>query len=70
MSIQRSIKLKVEHPGRVFKTRCLAPNNISVTMAAQKLHMSRKQVSLFVNEKSRVPIELAKKLHIATGISC
>ncbi|MFT4926701.1 MAG: plasmid maintenance system antidote protein VapI [Phenylobacterium sp.] len=31
--------------------------------------MSRKQVSLFVNGKSRVSIELAKKLQIATGIS-
>ena len=68
-TIQRSPTLPVKHPGLVFKERCLDTHQLSVTFAAQKLHMSRKQVSLFVNGKSRVSIELAKKLQIATGIS-
>lgn len=69
MAIQRHPSLPVKHPGFVFKERCLDIHNISITVAAQKLHMSRKQISLFVNGKSSISIELAKKLQIATGIS-
>ncbi len=62
-------KLPVTHAGIIFKKRMLDRHGISVTKAAEHLHMSRKQVSEFVNGKSRVSVTLAKKLHKATNIS-
>lgn len=69
MSIIRSNKLPVKHAGIILKERILKPRNISISDAAVRLHMSRKQVSLFVNGKSNVSVGLAKKLEAATGIS-
>ena len=69
MSLVRSNKLPVKHAGIIFNERILKRHNISQTQAAKNLHMSRKQVSLFVNGKSDVSITLAKKLALSTGIS-
>lgn len=69
MAIVRSNKLPAKHPGFVFKERVLQRHGITITDASERLHMSRKQVSLFVNGKSDVSIPLAKKLEISTGIT-
>ena len=67
--IERSNKLPVKHPGLIFNERILVRHEISITEAAKKLHMSRKQVSLFANGNSDVSVSLAKKLEVSTGIS-
>ena len=65
----RSTTLAVQHPGQVLLQRCLQPHNLSIVDAAAKLHISRKQLSLFVNGHSAVSVLLAKKLELGTGIS-
>lgn len=69
MTVTRSEHLPVKHPGQVFKERILEVHHISVTDAAKKLYISRKNLSLFVNGKADVSVRLAKKLEIGTGIS-
>lgn len=69
MVLARSDKLPVKHAGVIFSERILKRHEISLTDAAKHLHMSRKQLSLFVNGKSDVSIDLAKKLEISTGVS-
>lgn len=69
MTLARSNKLPVKHAGVIFSKRILKQHEISIADAAKHLHMSRKQVSLFVNGKSDVSISLAKKLEISTGVS-
>ncbi|MDN4501403.1 HigA family addiction module antitoxin [Alteromonadaceae bacterium BrNp21-10] len=69
MTLVRSNQFPVKHPGLIFNERVLQQHNITQTEAALRLHMSRKQVSLFVNAKSDVSVSLAKKLEISTGIS-
>jgi addiction module HigA family antidote len=69
MALTRSNKLPVKHAGVIFSKRILKRHEISITDAAKHLHMSRKQVSLFVNGKSDVSIVLAKKLELSTGVS-
>lgn len=69
MALFRNNKLPVQHPGLIFNERILIPHKISQTGAAKSLHMSRKQISLFVNGEATVSILLAKKLEISTGIS-
>ncbi len=67
--LTRSANLVVQHPGQVLLQRCLQPHNLSIAHAAEKLHISRKQLSLFVNGHSSVSVLLAKKLELGTGIS-
>lgn len=67
--LMRSTRLAVQHPGQVLLQRCLQPHNLSIAQAAAKLHISRKQLSLFVNGHSSVSVLLAKKLELGTGIS-
>jgi len=67
--LTRSNSLAVQHPGQVLLQRCLQPNKLSIAEAATKLHVSRKQLSLFVNGHSAVSVLLAKKLELGTGIS-
>jgi addiction module HigA family antidote len=69
MTLIRSNKLPVKHPGLIFNQRILIVHKISQTDAAKTLHMSRKQVSLFANGKVSVSVSLAKKLETSTGIS-
>ena len=42
---------KPTHPGTVFLEDVMKPLHLSVTVAAQKLGVSRKALSEFVNEK-------------------
>ncbi len=55
------------HPGLSIRHDCLAPLGLSVTEAAEKLGVSRKQVSDLVNGRSGISPEMAIRLDKAFG---
>ena len=55
------------HPGLSVRHDCLEPLNLSVTEAARKLGISRKQLSDIVNCRSGISPELAIRLVKAFG---
>ena len=55
------------HPGLSVRHDCLEPLNLSVTEAARKLGISRKQLSDIVNCRSGISPELAIRLDKAFG---
>jgi addiction module HigA family antidote len=60
---------KPTHPGAFFKHEILDARGISITDAAKKMSISRKALSEFVNEESRLSIEMAKRLSLVTDTS-
>lgn len=55
------------HPGRSVRHDCLEPLGLSITEAARKLGVSRKQLSNIVNYHSRVSPEMAIRLDKVFG---
>jgi len=55
------------HPGLSVRHDCLEPLELSVTKAAQKLGISRKQLSAIVNGHSGISPEMAIRLDKAFG---
>ena len=55
------------HPGLSIRHDCLEPLGLSVTKAAQKLGISRKQLSAIVNGHSGISPEMAIRLYKAFG---
>ena len=55
------------HPGLSVRYDCLEPLGLSVTEAAQKLGVSRKQLSDVVNGRSGISPEMAIRLDKAFG---
>jgi len=55
------------HPGLSVRHDCLAPLGLSVTEAARKLGVSRKQLSNVVNCRSGISLEMAIRLDKAFG---
>ena len=55
------------HPGLSVRHDCLEPLGLSVTEAAQKLGVSRKQLSELVNCRSGISPEMAIRLDKAFG---
>ena len=55
------------HPGLSVRHDCLEPLGLSVTMAAKKLGVSRKQLSDVVNCHSGISPEMAIRLDKAFG---
>ena len=55
------------HPGLSVRRDCLEPLGLSVTMAAKKLGVSRKQLSDVVNCHSGISPEMAIRLDKAFG---
>jgi addiction module HigA family antidote len=60
---------KPTHPGAVFREDVLLPLHLSVTEAAERLGVSRKQLSLFCNERAALSPEMALRIGEATGTS-
>ena len=60
---------KPTHPGAVLREDVMAPLGISVTETAKRLGVSRKQLSLFINEKASLSPEMAIRIAEATGTS-
>ena len=58
---------KPTHPGEVFLKDVLEPLDITITEAAQKLGVTRKTLSEFVNEKSSLSPEMAIRIAKATN---
>jgi addiction module HigA family antidote len=55
------------HPGLSLRHDCLAPLGLTVTDAAKKLRISRKQLSDLINCHSGISPEMAIRLHKAFG---
>ena len=55
------------HPGGIVKRQCLDPLGLSVTAAAQHLHVSRQSLSELVNEHAGVSVDMAIRLAKAFG---
>ena len=55
------------HPGLSVRDDCLEPLGLSVTEAARKLGVSRKQLSSLVNGRSGISPEMAIRLDKAFG---
>ena len=55
------------HPGLSVRHECLEPLGLSVTEAARKLGVSRKQLSGIVNCRSGISPEMAVRLDKAFG---
>ena len=55
------------HPGLSVRHDCLEPFGLSVTAAAKKLGVSRKQLSDVLNGHSGISPEMAIRLHKAFG---
>ncbi|MDE2717710.1 MAG: HigA family addiction module antitoxin [Chloroflexota bacterium] len=55
------------HPGLSIRHDCLEPLGLSVTEAARKLGVSRKQLSGIVNGRSGISPEMAIRLDKAFG---
>lgn len=55
------------HPGFSVRQDCLAPLGLSVTEAAKRLGVSRKQISDIVNGHSGISPEMAIRLDKAFG---
>ena len=55
------------HPGLSVRHDCLEPLGLSVTEAARKLRVSRKQLSDVVNGRSGISPEMAIRLDKAFG---
>jgi len=60
---------KPPHPGLSVRHDCLEPLGLSVTDAAKKLRVSRKQLSDVLNGHSGISPEMAIRLHKAFGPS-
>lgn len=67
MTIVRSNRLPVKHPGIVIKERYMGSDNL--TEASESLSISRKELSSFIGGKRPATIELAKQLEQITGVS-
>lgn len=55
------------HPGSIVLHECMEPLGLSVTDAAAKLGVSRKQLSAVVNGRSGISAEMAIRLSKAFG---
>lgn len=58
---------KPPHPGLSVRHDCLAPLGLSVSAAARKLGISRKQLSDIVNARAGISPEMAIRLDKAFG---
>ena len=60
---------KPTHPGTVFKQDVMLSIGISVTEMAKLLGISRKQLSLFINERASLSPDMAIRIAEVTGTS-
>ena len=53
------------HPGEVLKTLCLERLDLTITEAARALGVSRKTLSMILNERAGISPEMAVRLSLA-----
>ena len=63
------ITRKPTHPGEVFLEDVIKPLGLSITEAVQKLGVTRKTLSEFVNKKSSLSPQMALRIAKATNTS-
>jgi antitoxin HigA-1 len=56
------------HPGPWLRTEIVAPHGLSVTVAAEKLHVSRQAMSNLLNGRAGVSAEMAIRFEKAFGV--
>ena len=57
------------HPGRILKNMYIKPLGITITMLADTLNVSRKALSMIINEHKTVTTEMALRLSQAFDTS-
>ena len=57
------------HPGEVLKALCLEPLELTVTVAAKGLGVSRKTLSAIINGRAGITPEMALRLSLAFDTS-
>jgi len=60
--------LNPPHPGDFIRTEIIEPRNLSVTMAAKVLQVSRPTMSSLLNGKSDLSGEMALRIEKAFGV--
>ncbi len=55
------------HPGGVFRRLYLEPLGLTVTETARRLGVSRKQLSLLINERAGFSSDMAVRISMATN---
>ncbi len=60
--------MKPVHPGAILREDILKEMGLSVTKAAEGIHVSRKQLSEVVNESASVTVEMALRLQSAFNV--
>ena len=55
------------HPGKILKTLCLEPLNLTITETARSLGISRKTLSGILNGRAGISPEMAIRLSKAFG---
>lgn len=56
------------HPGEWLRTEVLEPHGLSVTSAAEQLHVSRQAVSGLLNGRAALSAEMAVRFERAFGV--
>ena len=57
------------HPGRILKNMYLKPLGITITKLAETLNVSRKALSMIINERKAITTEMALRLSRAFDTS-
>lgn len=52
----------LSHPGRILKNMCFDPLGLTLTEAAKNLGVTRKTLSLLINERQGISAEMALRL--------
>jgi len=60
--------MKPSHPGAILREDILKEMDISISKAAESLHISRSQLSAIVNETAGISAEMAVRLEKGFGI--
>ena len=57
------------HPGAIIRAQYMEPLGLTVTALAEHLDLSRKTLSLIINEHTRVTLDIARRLSRAFNTS-
>lgn len=61
--------MKPVHPGAILREDILKEMNLTITVAAKGLGISRKHLSAIINEQSSISVEMAVRLEQAFNVS-
>lgn len=67
--MRRELKRKPTHPGEILKQHYMVPLKLNVSAVAKAIGVSRKTVSMLVNERCGITPDVALRLSIAFNTS-